>query len=154
LVFNDTGNRLKRLSFLLSLVAALACGSAVAQTAYRCDVNGQTVYSEKPCVDGKAIAPTQDSKAQRARSRDATKQIRDDDKAVSKRIADRSKEEAKERSEIRKNQAAADKHAAKEKAKAEKEAKKKAKKSSIKSVTKKTTKAKKKDNRAAKPSKT
>jgi hypothetical protein len=137
----------------LSLLLLLG-SNVVAQTAYRCDVNGATVYSDKPCADGKAVAPTQETDAQKKRSADATKQLKADDKAVSSQISARAKDEAKEREAVRKSQAAAEKRAAKEKEKSEKKAKKKTKpKTEIKSASKpkKPKKSKSTDNRGSAP---
>lgn len=142
-----------RVSVLLLLCASY--GHADAQTAYRCEVNGSTVYTDRPCADGKAVAPTQDTPEQQKRADDAAKQVRADDQSVSQRIERRSADEAKERSEIRKLQADQDKRAAKAKAAEEKAAKKKSKKSSAVKKVAKAPKSKaapskqKKDNRGS-----
>jgi hypothetical protein len=125
----------------------------VAQTAYRCDVNGATVYSEKPCADGKAVAPTQETDEQKKRSAAAAKQLKTDDKTVNAQISTRAKDEAKERAAARKAQAAADKRAAKEKEKAEKKAKKKTTPKMVVKNAPKPRKPKSGDNRGSAPAK-
>jgi hypothetical protein len=90
-----------RLTFLtttLVVVATLSSLSAplAAQTAVRCDVNGQTVYSDKPCPPGtaaKVIAPIQETPEQRAAAQSANAQIRKDNASVDKRLDDRLKRE-------------------------------------------------------------
>ena len=82
------------------LVAPLA-----AQSAFRCEQNGQTVYSDKPCpssATSKAVAPTQDSAQQKAASQAATAQMRSDNADLDKLLAERQRREAKERAEARK----------------------------------------------------
>jgi FtsZ-interacting cell division protein ZipA len=123
-----------------AIAVSLCVGFVKAQTAYRCDNNGQTVYSEKPCVDAKAVAPTQDSDTQRQRSREAAQQMKTDDAVVNKQIVDRKREEAKEREAIRKAQ--------KKESPKKSVAKEKKPKSKIKGATKKA--SAKKDKRAAK----
>ncbi|MGL5003162.1 MAG: DUF4124 domain-containing protein, partial [Casimicrobium sp.] len=91
-------------ALVLVVWASFFAASANAQTAYRCEVNGSTVYSEKPCADGKAVAPTQESAAQKERSKDAAAQLKADNRAIDQRITSRSKEEAKERAAVRKAQ--------------------------------------------------
>jgi hypothetical protein len=81
---------------------ASVCSTVYAQTAYRCEVNGATVYSEKPCADGKSVAPTQDSDAQKQRAADAGKQLKADEQAVDRKIAERQRLEASERDSQRK----------------------------------------------------
>jgi hypothetical protein len=137
-----------------AVVFALAANNVtVAQTAYRCNVNGATVYSEKPCVDGKAVAPTQVTDEQKKRSAAATKQLDTDNKTVNAQISARAKDEAKERAAARKAQAAADKRAAKEKEKAERKAKKKTTpKMTVKNAPK-SKKQKSGDNRGSAPAK-
>lgn len=137
-----------------SALALIASTSLFAQTAYRCEVNGSAVYTDKPCADGKAVAPTQDTREQQQRADELAKQRRADDREVSQRIANRSNAEAKERSEIRKQQALAERRAAAARAKEEKAAKKKTKKSSGSIKVAKAPKPKatqKKDNRASSP---
>jgi hypothetical protein len=105
-------------------VASLALsGLAVAQNAYRCDVNGATVYSEKPCAGGTAVAPTQDSAEQKQRGAEAARQLKADDKAVNKRIDARASSEAKARAAERRAAQKAERAAAAEakKAKAKKD---------------------------------
>lgn len=152
---------LLRSSHIPSVVAtcaallAFAAPMSDAQTAYRCEVNGAVVYTDKPCADGKAVAPTQDTREQQQRADELAKQRRADDRDVNQRIANRSNAEAKERSEIRKQQVLAEKRAAAARAKEEKAAKKKSKKSSSSmkvSKAPKTKATKKKDNRASSPS--
>lgn len=88
--------------------AAVALGIADAQTAFRCELNGATVYSEKPCADGKTVAPTQDTDAQRQRAKDAAAQMKADNRAVDARIDKRANEEAKARIAERRAVAKAD----------------------------------------------
>ncbi len=144
-----------KLFAVIGLAAALLSNQiVVAQTAYRCDVNGATTYSDKPCADGKAVAPTQESDEQKKRSSDAAKQLKAEDKAVSSQITARAKDEAKERAAVRKAQADADRRAAKAKEISENKAKKKTKpKVEVKSAPKpkKTKKTKSADNRGSAP---
>lgn len=96
---------MKRLFLLTAGVAMMALTPVAAQTAYRCDQGGQTVYSDKPCPPGdggKAVAPTQDSAAQKAASKQAGDQMRKDNADINKRLADREKLEAQERAAARK----------------------------------------------------
>jgi crotonobetainyl-CoA:carnitine CoA-transferase CaiB-like acyl-CoA transferase len=94
-------NRLKALRWASAWVLAVCAGAgataASAQNAYRCDVNGTAVYSEKPCADGKAVAPTQDTDAQRARSKEAAAHVKADNRAIDSRIEKRANDEAKAR---------------------------------------------------------
>jgi predicted Zn-dependent protease len=133
-------------STAMTIAMTFCAGVANAQTAYRCDSNGQTVYSEKPCVDAKATAPTQDSDAQRQRSREAAQQMKADDAAVNKQIADRKREDAKERDAIRKAQK---KEAQKKPAAKEKKPKSKIKGAAKKASPKKDKRAAKRDNRGS-----
>jgi Domain of unknown function (DUF4124) len=71
--------------------------SVHAQSAYRCEINGKTVYSDTPCASAPAVAPTQDSAAQKSQADKANAQLRKDDAAVNKRIDARSNRESKER---------------------------------------------------------
>lgn len=83
----------------------MALTPAVAQTAFRCDQGGQTVYSDKPCPageTGKAVAPTHDSAAQKAASKQAGDQMRQDSADLNKRLSAREKMEAQERAAARK----------------------------------------------------
>jgi hypothetical protein len=78
---------------------------AGAQTAFRCDLNGQTVYSDKPCPPGnaaKAVAPTQETAEQKAASDAANARMRQDNAELNKRLTEREKLEAKERADARK----------------------------------------------------
>jgi hypothetical protein len=91
------------------LIAALTClnfaAPIAAQNAFRCDVNGQTVYSDKPCAPGntgKAVAPTQDTPEQKAASKAANDQMRKDGADLNKRLSEREKLEAAERAAARK----------------------------------------------------
>jgi hypothetical protein len=127
---------------------ALTTSAAFAQTAYRCDVNGATVYSEKPCADGKAVAPTQDSDAQKQRSIDATKQLKADDKAVNQQLNRRDAREAQERAAIRKA-AERERRAAEKRERAQKAAEAKKAKQAAKSKIKITTVKKPKPPKAA-----
>ncbi len=90
-----------RFAVVLGLASALTA-SAYAQTAFRCDNNGQTVYSDTPCPAGKTVVTTQDSAAQKAASKDANAQMREDAKELNKRLSDRQKLEAQERAAARK----------------------------------------------------
>ena len=66
------------------LLAAGWMSVSSAQTAYRCDNNGQTVYSDKPCPAGKTVVGTQDSAEQKAASKDANAQMRKDNADLNK----------------------------------------------------------------------
>lgn len=92
---------LKRFAVVL-LISGGAISAAGAQTAYRCDNNGQTVYSDKPCAAGKTVVATQDSAEQKAASKDANAQMRKDNADLNKRLSDREKLEAQERAAARK----------------------------------------------------
>lgn len=95
---------------IAALLGVFSTLTASAQTAYRCDQNGTTVYSEKPCppaATGKAVAPTQDTAEQRAASQAANAQMRKDNADLNKRLSDREKLEARERAEQRKAAASA-----------------------------------------------
>jgi hypothetical protein len=129
--------------------AAVALGIADAQTAFRCEVNGATVYSEKPCADGKAVAPTQDTDAQRQRAKDAATQMKADNRAVDARIDKRANEEAKARIAERRAVARADR--TKAAAQKKKAAKAKATKAKIKVATTKPAKAKTPKTKSSKP---
>ena len=83
------------------LLAAGLMGAAAAQTAYRCDNNGQTVYSDKPCPAGKAVVGTQETPEQRAAAKEANAQMRQDNADINKRLSDREKLEAQERAAAR-----------------------------------------------------
>jgi hypothetical protein len=83
--------------YLGASLLTVSTATAVAQTAYRCDINGAVVYSEKPCADGKAVAPTQDTDAQRARAKEAAAQVNADNRAIDSRIDKRANNEAKAR---------------------------------------------------------
>ena len=83
------------LPLLVVATAMFALTPATAQTAFRCDQNGQTVYSDKPCpagAAGKAVTPTQD----------ANQQMRKDNTELNKRLSERETREAKERADARK----------------------------------------------------
>ncbi len=84
------------------LLSAGLMGAASAQTAYRCDNNGQTVYSDKPCPAGKAVVGTQETPEQKAATKDANAQMRKDNAELNKRLSDREKLEAQERAAARK----------------------------------------------------
>jgi Domain of unknown function (DUF4124) len=127
---------------------ALTMSAAFAQNAYRCDVNGATVYSEKPCADGKAVAPTQDSDAQKQRAADANKQMKADDKALGQRIESREAREGKERAAIRKA-AERERRAAEKRERAEKAAQAKKAKQAAKGKIKITKVKKQKPPKAA-----
>lgn len=91
-----------RVSCLAMLLATLVTSPTHAQTAFRCDNNGQTTYSDKPCVAGKAVVGTQDSAEQKAAAKDANAQMRKDNSDLNKRLSDREKLEAQERAAARK----------------------------------------------------
>ncbi len=96
---------MKRLFNLLAGAAAMVLLPVSAQTAYRCDQGGQTVYSDKPCPSGsdsKAVAPTQDSAEQKAAAKQAGAQMRQDNADLDKRLAAREKLAAQERAAARK----------------------------------------------------
>lgn len=85
-------------TFLLTaaLTVALLAAPATAQTAFRCDGNGKTVYSDTPCPPGntaKAIAPTQETPAQKAAAQAASTQARQDNAYIDKRLDERYKRE-------------------------------------------------------------
>lgn len=108
-------------TFLLAavLAAALATPIASSQTAFRCDVNGATVYSDKPCPPGsvtKAVTSTQETPEQKAASLAANQQMRKDSAELNKRLTEREKLEAKERADARKAASKLRADAAKEKA--------------------------------------
>ncbi len=84
------------------LLAAGLIGAGSAQTAYRCDNNGQTVYSDKPCPAGKAVVGTQETPEQKAATKAANDQMRKDNADLNKRLSDREKLEAQERAAARK----------------------------------------------------
>lgn len=96
-----------RRSRIAILFAVLLIGMADAQTAFRCDNNGQTIYSDKPCPAGKAVVGTQDSAQQKAVAKEANAQMRKDNAELNKRLSDREKLEAQERAAARKAAAAA-----------------------------------------------
>lgn len=133
-----------RFTCLAMLLAALSMSATQAQTAFRCDNNGQTTYSEKPCPAGKAVVGTQDSAEQKAAAKDANAQMRKDNADISKRLSDREKLEAQERAAARK--AALKKSDAGKKAKASAKAKSAAKNAK---ATKQTKAKKKKSSSAA-----
>jgi Domain of unknown function (DUF4124) len=92
---------------LLSLVwmAAWFAPVAAAQTAFRCETNGTVAYSDKPCPPGnatKAVTATQDTAEQKASSKTANAQMRQDNADLNKRLTEREKLEAKERADARK----------------------------------------------------
>lgn len=84
------------------LLCAGLIGAASAQTAYRCDNNGQTVYSDKPCPAGKAVVGTQETPEQKAATKEANAQMRKDSDDLNKRLMDQKKLEAQERAADRK----------------------------------------------------
>lgn len=90
---------------MAAMCAALIVPIASAQTAFRCDVNGSTVYSDKPCPPGntmKAVTSTQETPEQRAASLAASQQLRKDSAELNQRLSQREKLEAKERADARK----------------------------------------------------
>ena len=93
----------KRFAMLVCLATGLIAATIVsAQTAYRCDSNGQTVYSDKPCLAGKAVVGTQETPEQKAAAQAANAQMRNDTADLNKRLADREKLAAQERAAARK----------------------------------------------------
>ena len=91
----------QRLTAAILLSAGLI-GATSAQTAYRCDNNGQTVYSDKPCPAGKAVVGTQETAEQKAATKEANAQMRKDNADLNKRLSEREKMEAQERAAARK----------------------------------------------------
>lgn len=80
---------------LAALTVAVMATSVNAQTAMRCEVNGQVVYGDA-CAPGsaaKAVAPTQETAEQKAAGKSANDQIRKDTAYVDKRMDDRYKRE-------------------------------------------------------------
>ena len=93
------------LAVAVALAAVLLSPIASAQTAFRCDVSGTTVYSDKPCPPGstaKAVTATQDTAEQKAASTSANAQMRNDNAELNKRLTEREKLDAKERADARK----------------------------------------------------
>lgn len=95
-----------RLLAISAVTAYLCTGGAFAQSAFRCDQDGKTVYSDKPCPAAKVVAPTQDSAEQKAAAKDANAQMRKDNGDINKRLSEREKLEAQERAAARKANAA------------------------------------------------
>ena len=91
----------KRIALTVLLAAGLT-GIASAQTAFRCDNNGKTVYSDAPCPAGKAVVGTQETPEQKAATKEANAQMRKDNADLNKRLSDREKLEAQERAAARK----------------------------------------------------
>lgn len=91
----------KQFVVVMGLTAA-SVAAVSAQTAFRCDNNGQTLYSEAPCPAGKSVVGTQDSAAQKAAANDANAQMRKDSADLNKRLSDREKLAAQERAAVRK----------------------------------------------------
>ena len=88
----------------VTLTTPLLTGQVSAQTAFRCDSNGQTVYSDKPCPPdhvAKAVVPTKETPEQKAASDAANAQMRKDNADLDKRLSEREKLEAKERADAR-----------------------------------------------------
>ena len=92
---------MNRFAVVMGLSAGLIA-AASAQTAFRCDNNGQTVYSDTPCPAGKSVVGTQDSASQKAAAKDANAQMRKDNADLNKRLSDREKLAAQERAAARK----------------------------------------------------
>lgn len=138
-----------RLFAVSIVVAALGSSGAFAQNAFRCDQDGKTVYSDKPCPAARVVAPTQDSAEQKAAAKDANAQMRKDSGDLNKRLSEREKLEAQERAAARKANAA--KAATEEKpAKAKKAGSGKAKSGKGKAAKKAADKkSKKADNKAS-----
>jgi hypothetical protein len=83
---------------IICVLIAIASTAAFAQTAFRCDEGGKTVYSEKPCATAQVVAPTQDTDAQRKQTEKANAQMRADNAAVNRDIQLREQSAAKSRS--------------------------------------------------------
>lgn len=98
-----------------ALVVAFYSVNGLAQNAFRCDQDGKTVYSDKPCPAGKVVAPAQDSAEQKAASKQANDQMRKDANDLNRRLSEREKLEAQERAAARKAAAAEKAKEAKEK---------------------------------------
>ena len=125
---------------------------AGAQSAFRCDEAGKVVYSDKPCPQGRAVAPAQDTPEQRAASKAATEQLRKDQADLNRRLSEREKLEAREREAAQKAAAKRTAEAAKQdKKRSAKGAKAKAAKTAKKSKSR--AKAKGADNRSHSASK-
>ena len=95
----------RTLLLTVALATVLLTPATFAQTAFRCDVNGTTVYSDKPCPPGstaKAVTATQDTPEQKAASTSANAQMRSDNTELNKRLTEREKLDAKERADARK----------------------------------------------------
>lgn len=95
----------RTLLLMVALTATLLPPAAFAQTAFRCDVSGATVYSDKPCPPGsaaKAVTATQETAEQKAASTAANAQMRKDSAELNKRLTEREKLDAKERADARK----------------------------------------------------
>ena len=95
----------RTLLLTVALATVLLTPITFAQTAFRCDVSGTTVYSDKPCPPGstaKAVTATQDTPEQKAASTSANAQMRSDNTELNKRLTEREKLDAKERADARK----------------------------------------------------
>jgi predicted transcriptional regulator len=101
-----------------AIASCLLATTASAQGAFRCEVNGRTVYSDQPCTNGKLVAPTQDSAEQQQRGKEAMQQVKADNNAVDARIDRRASDEAKARAAERRVAAKAERAAAVEEKKA------------------------------------
>ena len=96
---------LKNSFWLCAAALSIHTSTATAQTTFRCDVGGQTVYRDTPCppaAAAKAVGPSQDSAEQRANSAAANAQMRSDNAELNKRLTEREKLEAAERTAARK----------------------------------------------------
>ncbi len=103
-----------RLLPVSTIALLLFAGSAFAQSAFRCDQDGKTVYSDKPCPAAKVVAPTHDSAEQKAAAKEANAQMRKDAGDINRRLSEREKLEAQERAAARKAAAAAARQEAKQ----------------------------------------
>ena len=104
---------------MAALTGVLLTPISFAQTAFRCDLNGATVYSDKPCPPGnamKVVTGTQETPEQKAASLAANQQMRKDNAELNKRLTEREKLDAKERADARKAAAKLRAEAAKENA--------------------------------------
>ena len=136
-----------RLLAIVTVGLALCASNVFAQNAFRCEQDGKTVYSDKPCPAAKVVASTQDTPEQKAAAKQANDQMRKDANDLNKRLSDREKLEAQERAAARKANAAAKAKEAKEKKAAS--AKSKAGKAKVSKKKSADRKSKKADNKVS-----
>jgi len=133
------------LSFAPSLLFAATAllhvqRSAQAQSAYRCESGGQTVYSDAPCpptAAGKGELPAQDSDAQRAASARAASKLERDNEAVDQQLRARAERDARDRAAAAKAAAKAGKPPADAEAEPKSAIAKAAKSAKLRSASKK-----------------